>query len=232
MFRVSLVADTSVACILAALGLALYAYFRAYPEMLPDGHTVVSGGDKLFPAFIVKALPAGISGLVVAGILSAAMSSLSSGLNSSCSVITVDWIDRFRKNKLKDIDHMRLAKRVSWVMGAVIVSFSLFAGTVPGNLMEIANKLVNLLTAPLFVLFFMAMFVPWATTFGTWVAGLASAAIAIAISYFNFLGLSFLWISPVALATGILVGCVFSLVPIGKPRPMLEVEKLESANVP
>ena len=224
MYGFSLVADATVYCFLSALGLALYAYCRANPAMLPDGQSVTSSGDQLFPQFIVKGLPTGVRGLVVAGILSAAMSSLASGLSATCSVITVDWIDRFRKAKLQDKDQLKLARRVSWIVGAVVIALSLFAGALPGNLIEICNKTINLLTAPLFVLFFMAMFVPWATTFGTWVAGLASTAVAVWISFFQLWGLSFLYITPVALLTGIVVGCLFSLLPIGKPRPMLEVD--------
>jgi SSS family solute:Na+ symporter len=224
MFKISLISDASVACLLAILGLALHAYFRANPQMLPDGETLATGADRLFPQFIVKGLPMGITGLVIAGLLSAAMSSLSSGLNSTCTVITVDWIDRFRKVKLRDSEHVRLAKRVSWLLGTAIVSLSLFAGTVKGNLLEVSNRLVNLFTAPLFVLFFMAMFIPWATTFGTWMAAIASVAMAVAISYFELGGLSFLWIMPMSLVAGVVVGCLASFAPIGKPRPMLKVK--------
>jgi SSS family solute:Na+ symporter len=225
MFKISLVSDASVAILLAILGLALHAYFRAHPQMLPDGETLATGADRLLPQFIVKGLPMGITGLVIAGLLSAAMSSLSSGLNSTCTVITVDWIDRFRKIKLRDAEHMQLAKRVSWLLGTAIVALSMFAGTVEGNLMEVSNKLVNLLTAPLFVLFFMAMFVPWATTFGTWMAAIASVAMAVAISHFELGGLSFLWIMPMSLVAGVFVGCLASFAPIGKPRPMLKVKQ-------
>ena len=226
MFGISLCCDVFVAGTLAMLGLALYAYFRVHPEMLPDGELLSTGADRLLPQYIVKGLPPGISGLVVAGLLAAAMSSLSSGLSSSCSVITVDWVDRFRRVKLQDAEHLKLARRVSWILGGVIVLLSVFAGAVPGNLMEASGRLVNMLTAPLFVLFFMAMFVPWATTFGTCAAGLASVISAVAIAQFSVMGLSFLWISPVSLLIGIGVGCLASLIPIGGPRPMLETEQL------
>jgi solute:Na+ symporter, SSS family len=89
-------------------------------------------------------------------------------------------------------------------------------------LLEAANRLVNLLVAPLFVLFFMAMFVRWATPFGTWAAGLSSVAAAAIIAYTDLTPLSFLWIMPGSLATGVIVGCLVSAIPITKRRPMLE----------
>jgi solute:Na+ symporter, SSS family len=221
MFGISLVCDVGVTLLLAALGLAVFAYFNAHPEMLPEGGTLASNADQLLPRFIVQVLPAGISGLVVAGILSAAMDSLSSGVNSSCSVITVDWLDRFRRVKLHGQQHVYEAKIVSWLVGLVVVVLSLFASYIEGNLQEKCYTVVNLLTAPLFVLFFMAMFVPWATALGTWLAAAASIAIAVAMAYGNFLGLSFLWILPVSLATGIVVGTLASLLPMGSRRPMI-----------
>ncbi len=221
MYGISLFCGALVTLLLAALGLALFAYFKANPRMLPDGKTVTTGADGLLPQYVVRGLPAGLSGLVVAGLLSAAMSSLSSGLNSCCSVITVDWVDRFRRVKLQDADHVRLARRISWLVGGAVVLLTYFAGMVPGNLLEVTNKLVNLLTAPLFVLFFMALFVPWATSFGACMGTAASVAVAVGIAYFELLDLGFLWMGPVSLAAGILAGCLASLPRIGPRRPML-----------
>ena len=202
--------------------MALFAFFTAHPELLPSGESVASSADRLLPRFIVQVLPAGISGLVVAGILSAAMDSLSSGINASALVIAEDWINRFRASQLSGSLQVRQVKLLSWVIGFVVVAISLVASYVPGNLLEMCFKVVNLLTAPLFVLFFMAMFVPNATMPATWVAAIASTSAAVGIAYFNLFGLSFLWIMPSALFTGIVAGCLFSVVPLGKRRPMLE----------
>jgi SSS family solute:Na+ symporter len=227
--KIALCLDACVDVILASLGLALFAYFNAKPAMLPDGETMISGADQLLPHYIVRALPAGVSGLIIAGILSAAMNSLSSGVNSSCSVITVDWVDRFRKVNLTAGAHMREVKAISWFVGAAVIGLSLLAAFIHGNLLEKCYTIVALLVGPLFVLFFMAMFVPWATVFGTWVAAVASTAIAMAIAYGEFMGLSFLLVMPISLVVGVVVGCIASLVPIGPAaRPMLEIQPLPS----
>ena len=52
------------------------------------------GGDQLFPKFIMTQMPAGLAGLVLSAILSAAMSSLSSGVNSACAVLEKDFLSR------------------------------------------------------------------------------------------------------------------------------------------
>ncbi len=102
-----------------------------------------------------------------------------------------------------------------------MIVLTFFAGVVPGNLLEITNKLVNLLTAPLFVLFFMAMFVPWATALGTWAAAITSVAAAVGVAFFELGGLGFLWIMPLSLTTGIVTGCIASALPFGERRPMV-----------
>jgi len=223
---VSLIANTAVIIFLSLLGYALLAYFQANPYMLKDGHTIIADADQLLPQYIVLALPAGISGLVVAGLLAAAMSSLSSGVNSSSSVITVDFIDRFRKIKLSEVAHIKIARYVTVVVGVVVVGISFYVSAVPGNLLEVTYRAVNLLVAPLFILFCMAMFIPWATEFGTWVATLCSIGVAVAIAFweniFGVPGPSFLFIMPASLVVGVVVGMTASLIPIGHgPRSML-----------
>ena len=209
----SLSADALIHGVLALLGVALLAYFRAHPGALG-----VEGGatpetidaDLLFPRYIVQGLPAGVSGLVVAAMLAAAMSSLSSGVNSSCSVITVDFIDRFRHKKLNEITHVRLARWVAAGVGAVVVALSLYVSVVEGNIIELAYKVVNLLVAPMFVLFFLAMFVKGATTAGAWSGCLVAIVVAVTIAYWEAwtgeAGISFLWIMPGSLAGGVIVG--------------------------
>ena len=137
---ISLVANTLVTLVMIAVGLAIWAYFLANPPTLPEGQTLLSDADELFPRFIAIGMPMGLSGLIVAGLLAAAMSSLSSGVNSSCSVITVDFIDRFRTRRTSETDHVRLAKYVSVVVGVVVVALSSGVGMVQGNLLEVAFK--------------------------------------------------------------------------------------------
>jgi SSS family solute:Na+ symporter len=218
----SLAANTMVYLILFAVGLSLLAYFRLHPEMLPQGTGLLTDPDRLFPHFIAVGLPTGVSGLVVAGLLAAAMSSLSSGINSSCSVITSDFIDRFRSldGDSPEADHIKTAKIVSVFVGVVVVALSTGVGMVQGNLLEVTFKVSNLLTAPLFGLFFMAMFVRWATGLGTIVGAVFGVAVAAAINYWPDVtgtqGISFLWAMPLSLVTQIGVGMLVSALPKGR----------------
>ena len=221
---ISLATNILVDGLFLMLGLSLWAFFAANPHLIPDGQRILTDGDKLFPRFILIGLPAGLSGLVVAGLMAAAMSSLSSGVNSSCSVIIVDFVDRFRKRAKKrtEAEHVRLAKWVSVLVGVVVVALSSYVGLVKGNLLEIAYKVVNLLVAPLAGLFFMAMFVRWATGLGAILGAACGLAVVVAINYWEDFtgtkGIGFIWAMPLGLLAHMCVGMVASLIPVPRSR--------------
>jgi SSS family solute:Na+ symporter len=209
-FGISLIATFVVKIFLAVVGLAMIAYFTANPHFLDDGQSITGQADRLFPKFILIGLPVGISGLVASGIFAAAMSSLSSGLNSSSSVINEDILKRLTP-RLVSANPLRQVKKISVLVGIIAILLSLVIGNVQGNLLDVVVKVVNLLVAPLFVLFFMAIFVPFATSKGTIIGGLASVAMAIVAAFWQFMGITVLWIMPSALFVGIVVGVIASL---------------------
>jgi Na+/proline symporter len=195
------------------VGLAVLAYFRARPDELASGTSPIADADKLFPRFIMVGLPVGLTGLVSAAVLSAAMSSLSSGVNSVTAVIMTDFIGRFRRDELNQSEQVRLARFVSLLVGVAAIALSLLVSQVPGNLMELCIKVVNLLTSPIFVLFFLAMFVPWAKPEGAIAGTVASIAVAVAVAFFEVFGIGFMWTGLASLVAGIVAGAVVSLLP-------------------
>jgi Na+/proline symporter len=176
-------------------------------------------------------LPGGIAGLVVAGLLSAAMSSLSAGLSACCSVISVDFIDRFRKGSISERAHVWQARLISWSLGALVVLMSTGVAYVKGNLMELCFKIVNLFVAPLFGMFAMAMWVPWATPLGTLVGAAAGVGIAFVMNFSQELGIDVKigidWAMPLALAVQLLVGMAVSAVDVNGRAHLASDDSLE-----
>lgn len=74
-----------------AVGTALYAFYRVYPERLGP----VISGDAVLPYFIRTELPAGAAGLLAAAILAAAMSTVSSSLNCMATVTLGGFFKRW-----------------------------------------------------------------------------------------------------------------------------------------
>ena len=108
------------------VGLLLWSYYRgATPAELG-----LSRGDEIFPRYIIEGLPAGVSGLLLAGIIAAAMSTLSSSLNSLASSSMLDLYQRFRKAPLEDERALKISRALTLFWGAVLVGFaSLFEST-------------------------------------------------------------------------------------------------------
>lgn len=73
------------------VGASLYVY---YTRVMPGVH--FSSPDRIFPAFIVERMPPGVSGIIIAAILAAAMSNLSAAFNSLSSTTVVDFYMKFR----------------------------------------------------------------------------------------------------------------------------------------
>ncbi|WP_231734093.1 sodium:solute symporter [Calycomorphotria hydatis] len=80
------------------IGTALFTYYYVHPDLLPESlrEEVAAGkGDSVFPYFIVDGLPQGVSGLLVAAIFAAAMSTLSTSLNGAATLTLTDFYQRF-----------------------------------------------------------------------------------------------------------------------------------------
>lgn len=100
------------------IGLMLYAFYGAQsPELLG-----LNTNDEIFAKFIVEQLPVGISGLIVAALFAAAMSSLSSSLNSLASSTTFDLIKSFTTKKTTQAEDLRTSRLVTLVWGGILTT--------------------------------------------------------------------------------------------------------------
>jgi SSS family solute:Na+ symporter len=114
------------------IGSCLYAYYDVHPELLMAVKEQAARerlglgasaaevaalaaslqpadyGDKVMPHFMVTSIPVGLVGLIVSAILSAAMSTISSGMNASATVFTEDIYKRYFNRKATDKQKMRI----------------------------------------------------------------------------------------------------------------------------
>ncbi|MEW9534492.1 sodium:solute symporter [Microbispora sp. NPDC049125] len=89
--------------------------------------------DNLYPSFILHALPVGISGLLVAGILGAAMGSLSSALNSMSNSTVSDIIHSFFRRTPSDQTLLKLARVMTLVWAVLMAVFASAFSSSTGN---------------------------------------------------------------------------------------------------
>lgn len=107
------------------IGTALYSYYQALPELLPTNLQGTENADKIFPYFIVTALPTGITGLLIASIFAAGMSTISTSINSSATVILSDHYQRYIQKDISQKKSMVVLYISSLCMGMLGIGIGL-----------------------------------------------------------------------------------------------------------
>jgi Na+/proline symporter len=201
---------------LSFVGLALFAFFQHRP-LPPDFAT-----DRILPYFMSLTFPPGAVGLVIASVMAASLSSVDSAINSCTSVVVVDFYNRLWLGRREArADNPGEGRRLVLVSRAATVAFGL-AGTVLsvnvariGSLLEIANKLINAFTGPLFGIYLLAMFNSRATSLPTLIAGVAGTLVSYLVAYHSTIG--FMWPSSFGLAATLALGWVLPLTTRSEP---------------
>jgi len=110
----------------------------------------------MIPVFIIKYLPNGVIGILLVAIMSAAMSSLSSTVNSLSAVTIEDFVKRF-KSDLSDKQYVRYSRITSLFWGLVCLFFAFFAGNIEGTVIEVINKVSSVFYGPILAAFMLAL---------------------------------------------------------------------------
>lgn len=153
----SMVLGVVVSLLFYWLGAALFVYYKvAHVAPLP----AATGVNGVFPHFIVNGLPSGVTGLVVAAIYAAAMSSLSSAINALSNTTEKDLL-------CTPAGEESLVRAKLWtVLWAVLgTGGAFFAATQHGSLLKNALFFTGLFTGPLLGLFLLAFFAPRVRSF-------------------------------------------------------------------
>lgn len=115
--------------------------------------------DLMVPVFIIKYLPHGLIGVLMIGILSAAMSSLSSTVNSLSAVTVEDFFNRGKdKGKLSEKKYMYISKAAVVFWGTVCIACSFLFGGSKSAVIEIINAIGSVFYGPVLVTFVLAFF--------------------------------------------------------------------------
>jgi SSS family transporter len=203
---------------LSFVGLALFAYFQLH-ALPPDFAT-----DKILPYFMSLTFARGIVGLVIASIMASSLSSVDSAINSCTSVVVVDfynrlWLGRQTGHELSSAEQRHevvVSRAATVVFGAAGTLLATNVSRI-GSLLEIANKLINAFTGPLFGIYLLAMFSRRATATPTLVAGIVGSLTSYYVAYHTSIG--FMWPSTFGMAATLLVGAALTAVSGVRPTP-------------
>jgi SSS family solute:Na+ symporter len=117
------------------VGVMLWAYYRQ-PSIF------FGRGDRIYPKFIVTSMPHGISGLLIAAILAAAMSNLSAALNSLSSTTIMDFYVQLRPAADERL-RMRLARVATFAWALVLFGLAVIALHRAGRVVEVGLQIAS-----------------------------------------------------------------------------------------
>ncbi len=137
-----------------SVGTALFVFYKLHPEKLDPTYQ----NDAVFPLFIARQLPIGISGLVVAGIFAAAQSTVSTSMNSISTVVVTDFVKRFSLLKTEK-GYLNLARFCTFLFGTLGTALALlFASADIKSLWELFMSVLGLFGASMCGLFLLGIF--------------------------------------------------------------------------
>ena len=140
------------------LGVMLFAYY-----MLPSAH--FGKADWIYPTFIVTRMPHGISGLLIAAILAAAMSNLSAALNSLSSSTIVDFYLRLRPQTHEE-KKMRLSRLSTVVWASVLFILAVMSLHHVSRVVEVGLQLASIAYGAMLGVFLLGVLTRRATQYG------------------------------------------------------------------
>ncbi|NIA13768.1 MAG: sodium/solute symporter [Nitrospiraceae bacterium] len=130
------------------LGTALFAFYQAAPTVASDA--MLSGAEKaegILPYFVLNNLPVGVAGLVIAAVLSAAMSSISSSINGVSAVGVVDIYRRRIVKGRDDRHYVKVAKLIGVAEAVLMIVGAIILVKVEGKTLQDTARVLTALTA-------------------------------------------------------------------------------------
>jgi SSS family transporter len=165
--------------------------------------------DYIFIGFVKRWLPSGLFGLLIAVILSAAMSSIASELTALGSTTTVDFYQRVFRREASD-RHMLVASKLLTVFwGLVAVGFASFASLLD-NLIQAVNILGSIFYGTVLGLFLVAFFLKYVRGNAVFIAAVISQATVIALFLRSDIG--YLWYNVIGCALVVVLSLLIQTV--------------------
>ncbi len=135
------------------IGVMLFVFYQQSATLPPE---VAAKADRVFPHFIVTQLPVGVIGLVVAAIFAAAMSTLSSSLNSLAATAVTDFYrPLFAPNK-SDQHYLNASRLFTALWGVVQIVVAIIAIAMKGRGVDAVLAVASFTNGPVLGLFFLS----------------------------------------------------------------------------
>jgi SSS family transporter len=173
----------------------------------------VTGGSSrdvnyVIPRFVLSELPIGLTGLFIAGVLAAAMSSIAAELNSLSSVTVIDFYRRWIRDDAPDAHFLRVSKGATALWGVFACVVATYAATLD-SLIVAVNRFGSFFYGSILGVFLLAM-VARARGLGAFVGLIAGMAAVGSVAY-AYPSVSWLWHNVIGAVTVFAVGLTVSM---------------------
>jgi SSS family solute:Na+ symporter len=196
------------------IGVMLFSFYSYHPEITPP-----SANDRIFPTFIVTYLPHGIRGIMIAAIIAAAMTTLSSSLNSLASTTVVDFFKPFLKKNLKANEQLRISRRVTLFWGAALMILAILSRDVQ-SVLEAGLTIASITYGSMLGAFLLGVFTKRANEKGTITAMAVGLASMLSIWYYSTI--AFTWYVLIGAAITFATGYSASLLFRARPSKSID----------
>jgi Na+/proline symporter len=195
----------SAICLLFFLvGTTLFVF---YHQPGANGFPALASTDQLLPVFVVTEIPyLGLTGLLVAGLFAAAMSSIDSGINSLTLTIVIDWMQGRRPG-------VTFSRWLCASFGLLTIGASLLVPVLGRNVFDIVIKISGALFGPMLGLFLLAMWCKRANSIGAWTGFISGAGVLTIV--LTMTNVSHWWYGAFTCIPTLVVGWIASVVLAG-----------------
>ncbi len=163
--------------------------------------------NYIIPRFVLNELPIGLAGIFIAAIIAAAMSSISSELNSLSTTSIIDFYRRWFRPEASDAHYLKVSKVATAFWGVFACAVAVYAVSL-GSLIEVVNRFGSFFYGSILGVFLLAM-VPRARGRGALV-GLVLGMVAVGVIEFRT-EVAYLWLNVIGAVTVLAVGLLLSL---------------------
>jgi SSS family transporter len=180
-------------------------------EIISKANIVAEKNDKdyVFLHFILNKIPKGLIGLLLAVILSAAMSSTASELNALATTTTIDLYKRNHRVKRDDMHYVKATKWFTFGWGALAIVFACY-GTLFENLIQLVNIIGSVFYGNILGIFLLAFFFKFVKSQAVFIAAIITQVIIITGWYFDWM--PYLWLNLFGCSLTISIAVILQLI--------------------
>jgi Na+/proline symporter len=186
------------------VGIMLFSFFLYHPS-----ETVPAVPDRIFPSFVVRHLPHGVAGLMIAAILAAAMSNLSSALNSLASTTVVDFYRPFLKKEASAAEQLRISRWMTVLWGLTLVILAILFRGIKKSVLEQGLTIASITYGSMVGVFLLGVLTKKANEKGS-ITGMAAGFFAM-LAVWHFSQIAWTWYVLIGTTITFTVGYAASL---------------------